>query len=192
MAFLRIMGLVSLVVCGLVEPLHAEKLAEIRVSGQQSLSEKQILAVIRSHDGEDVDSAVVNEDIKRIWRMGLFTDVKVVVEPASGKEGVILTFQVRERAVVKEIRYFGNKEVSDGTIKDKVTIKEGDTFEPGKVAESVKAVEALYKDKDYYAIEVSTDTKPAAEAGKIILNFRINEGIRMKIQKIIITGNKVF
>jgi outer membrane protein insertion porin family len=192
MAFSRKLCLVLLALWGMSIPLHAEKIAEIRVSGQQSLSEKQVLAVIRSREGDDVDAAVVNEDIKRIWRMGLFIDVRVLVEPSQGKSGVVLTFQVKERAVVKEIRYFGNKEVSDGTIKDKVTIKEGDTYEPGKVAESVKAVEAMYKDKDYYAIEISTDTKPATEAGKVILNFRINEGIRMKIQKIIITGNKVF
>lgn len=174
----------------LAAPLAAEKLAEIKVTGQQSLSEKQVLAVIRSREGEDIDPAIVNEDIKRVWRMGLFTDVKVLAE--NGKDGVILTFQVQERPQVKEIRYFGNKEVSDSSLKDKTAIKEGESFEPGKIAESVKAIEALYKEKNYYAIQVSTDTKPAPESGKVILNFRLSEGIRMKIEKIIITGNKVF
>jgi outer membrane protein insertion porin family len=170
--------------------LHAEKLVEIRVQGQQSLSEKQVLAVIRSREGEDIDPAIVNEDIKRIWKMGLFADVKVLIDPVAG--GVRLTFQVQERSVVKEIRFFGNKEISDGSLMDKVTIKEGETLEPGKLAESMKAIQDEYKDKDYYSATVSYEKQPAAEAGKIIVNFHINEGIRMKIEKIIITGNKVF
>jgi outer membrane protein insertion porin family len=190
MAFLKKTCVLLFACFAVAASLRAENLVEIKVRGQQSLSEKQVLAVIRSREGEELDPAVVNEDIKRIWRMGLFTDVKVLAEPVD--KGLRLVFEVRERAVVKEIRYFGNKEVSDGSLKDKVTLKEGDTFEPGKVAESVKAIEALYKEKNYYAVQVSTETKPAPEAGKIILNFRVNEGIRMKIEKIVITGNKVF
>jgi outer membrane protein insertion porin family len=190
MAFSRKWLLFLTAFVGLAGLLRAEKLVEIKVTGQQSLSDKQVLAVIRSREGEDVDPAIVNEDIKRIWRMGLFTDVKVLAEPVSG--GVRLTFQVRERPLVKEIRFFGNKEISDGSLKDKVTLKEGESLESGKVAESVKAIEAEYKDKDYYSAQVSYDTQAAPEAGKIILNFHVSEGIRMKIQKIIITGNKVF
>lgn len=190
MAFSKKWLLCLLAFMSLVGVLRAEKLVEIKVQGQQSLSEKQVLAVIRSREGEDIDPGIVNEDIKRIWRMGLFTDVKVLISPVPG--GVRLTFEVHERSVVQEIRFFGNKEISDSSLKDKVTIKEGETLEPGKLAESMKAIEAEYKDKDYYSAQVTYEQQPAAEAGKIIVNFHINEGIRMKIEKIIITGNKVF
>jgi outer membrane protein insertion porin family len=192
MAFLRI-----LLLLGLLAPLRLraasaadQVVAEIKVQGQQSLSEKQILAVIRQREGEALNQAVLNEDVKRIWTMGLFTDVKVLAEETP--KGLSLTFQVLERPLVKEVRFFGNKEVSDGSLKDKTTIKEKDTYDQGKVAESIKAIEALYRDKDYYSVQVSTDTKPATEAGKIVVNFHVSEGIRMKIQKIIVTGNKVF
>lgn len=170
--------------------LHAEKLVEIRVQGQQSLSEKQVLAVIRSREGDDIDPGVVNGDLKRIWKMGLFTDVKVLAQPIAG--GVRLVFVVQERSIIGDIRFFGNKEISDSTLSDKVTIKVAETLDPGKLAESVKAIEDEYKSKNFYSCQVSYDKQPSSEAGKIIVNFRVNEGISMKIQKIIISGNKVF
>ncbi|MES2201027.1 MAG: POTRA domain-containing protein, partial [candidate division FCPU426 bacterium] len=195
MAFLR--GIVafflvfsaSIPVCG-AEPSPSMKVIEVKVKGQQSLTEKQVLAVIRQRENEFLNLGVVNEDVRRIWGMGLFTDVKVQAEPMAG--GVRLVYQVLERPLVKEFRFFGNKEIGDGTLKDKVTLKADETYDQGKVAESVKAIEALYKDKNYYAVQVSSDYKNSSDAGKIIVNFRVNEGIRMKIQKILVSGNKEF
>src|SRR5262245_54124640 len=150
------MALASKIACfflllsGLLRAEGGQNITEIRVTGSQSLSEKQILAVIRSSESEELVPAVVNEDIKRIWRMGRFTDVKVNIEPSG--PGVKLVFDVQERALIKEVRFFGNKEVGDGTLKDKVTLKENEKLDQDKLAASVKAIETLYKDKNYYAI----------------------------------------
>ncbi len=194
MAFSRLLLLVAaLAFPGALAAAQAAEgavVSEIHVTGMRSLSEKQILAVIRSREGEPLQPNIVNEDIKRIWRMGLFTDVKVDAKPSAS--GVTLTFEVVERPVVKELRFHGNKEVGDGSLKDKLTLKPGETYDQGKVAESVKAMEALYKEKNYYAVQVSAELKPAPEAGQVIVNFRVNEGLRMKVERIIVTGNKVF
>ncbi len=59
------------------------------------------------------------------------------------------------------------------------------------MAAAVRAVEDFYKSKDYYAAQVAVDTKPGKEPGQVVVNFRIAEGNKMKIEKIDITGNKV-
>src|SRR5882757_5747668 len=98
--------------------------------------------------------------------MGLFQDVHMsLVQDPSGK-GVIVVLTVSERPVIQEVRFFGNKEISDGTLKDKAGLEAKQTYDQAKVAAAVRAVEDLYKSKDFYAAQVGVDTKPGTDAGQ--------------------------
>jgi outer membrane protein insertion porin family len=173
-------------------PDSQELVADLRVEGAQSLAEDKVLAVVRSRRGEPLNKGILNEDLKRIWKMGLFQDVSLDAAPSPEGKGVVLTFHVTERPLVQEVRFFGNKEVGDGTLKEKAAIEPKQTYDQNKVAAAVLAIEEHYKSKNYYAAQVSVDTKKGTEPGQVIVNFRISEGNKMKIEEIVITGNKVF
>ncbi len=168
----------------------AEKVVEIQVKGSVSLSAEKVQAVLRQRVGENYNPGVVNDDIKRVWKMGLFSDVRVLAETTP--KGLKLVYEVSERPTIQELRFFGNKKVSDSSLKDKANLVVDSTYDQAKLATAVKAIEDLYKEKDYYAISVQAETKPGAKSGQVIVNFRINEGNRMKIEKIDITGSKAF
>jgi outer membrane protein insertion porin family len=165
----------------------------VTVTGSKSVTADQVLAVTRVRAGDALLAAAVNEDLKSIWKMGLFSDVQVLAEKVPGRDGqVSLTFAVTERPTVQEVRFFGNKEISDSDLKDKVGIKEDSIYEPALAAEAVDKILVLYREKDYYAAEVKTEIKRTKSPGKVILNVNISEGVRMKIRAITVTGNKVF
>jgi len=171
-------------------------LASVSATGQRSLSAEQVLAVVRSKPGDALLAAVVNEDVKALWRMGIFSDVQALVARLPGGDPmdpkIALTFVLSERPVVSDLRFFGNKEESDGELKDKASIKEGDVYEPSKVADAVDKILSLYHEKNYYAAEVRSELKQAQEPGKVILNLYVSEGLSMKVASIKVTGNKVF
>lgn len=168
----------------------SDSVVSITVSGQRSLGGEKILALVRQRQGDPLNLSVVNEDLKRIWKMGLFQDVRVSADPAPG--GVILAFKVAERPLIQEVRFFGNKQVGDGTLRDKCGLEPKQTLDQDKLTAGVRAIEALYKEKNYYAVEVRVDTNPGKAEGEVVVNFRVNEGNKMKIEAINITGNKVF
>jgi outer membrane protein insertion porin family len=124
--------------------------------------------------------------------MGLFQDVRLNADPDKSGKGVVLTFEVTERPVIQELRFFGNKEVGDGTLKEKAALEPKSTYDQDKVAAAVRALEDYYKSKNFYAAEVSVDTKPGKENGEVVVNFRISEGNKMKIEKIDVIGAKIF
>lgn len=169
-----------------------DKVESITVTGQRSVDAEKILAVLRQRVGEPLNPTVANQDVKRLWDMGLFQDVEVDSHPSADGQGVDLEYRVAERPVIQDVRFFGNKDESDGTLKDKSGLDTGQTFDQDKVAAAVRAIEKLYKDKNYYAVQVSVDTKPGTEAGKVVVNFLVSEGNQMKIEKIRVVGNKVF
>ena len=173
-------------------PSAGETVASITVTGARSVGADKVLALVRQRVGELVNPAVVNDDMKRLWKMGLFQDVAVEAQPSADGKGVVLDYRVTERPLIQELRFFGNKEVSDGTLKDKTGLEANQSFDQDKVAAAVRAIEALYKDKDFYAAQVSVDSKPGVEPGKVVVNFRIAEGNKMKIEEIRVDGNKVF
>lgn len=164
--------------------------ASVSVSGNKTVSEAQVLAVTSLRPGDPLLPSVVSEDIKRIWKMGLFSNVQADVESTTA--GARVTYEVSERPVIKEIQFFGNKAFGDSELKDKSGLKEAQVYDQKAVAEAVDKIVHFYKERDFYAASVKTELKKSAEAGKAILRFQVSEGFKMKIKKIAVTGNKVF
>ena len=173
-------------------PTNGQTVLSLTVTGATSVSPDSVLAVVRQRKGEPLNDSVVNEDVKRIWKLGKFEDVRLDVAPGPGGNGVSLNYIVSEMPSIEDVRYFGNKEVGDGSLSDKSGIKVGDPLDQDKLAAAVRALQAVYKDKDFYAAQITVDTKPGAQPGKVVVNFRVAEGNKMKVEKIEVVGNKVF
>ena len=163
----------------------------LSVTGETSMNPEEILAVVRQRKGEPLSDSVTNEDLKRIWKLGRFQDVSLDTEPGPGGRGVEVIYQVVERPSVEDVRFFGNKAISDGTLKDKAGIEAKDPLDQDKIAAAVRAIQSEYKDKNYYAAQVTEDTKPGTKPGLVVVNFRVDEGDKMEIEQINVTGNKV-
>jgi outer membrane protein insertion porin family len=168
----------------------AGMVASVTVTGARSVTGEQVLAVTHVRPGDPLDPAAVSDDLKRIWKMGLFSDVQADISPVP--EGEALAYRVMERPVIKEIQFFGNKQIGDGDLKDKSGLKEGDMYDQRQVAEAVDKIVKHYREKDFYAAEVRTELKPSATPGKAILRFQVTEGFKMKVRRISVTGNRAF
>lgn len=162
------------------------RVVAIEVQGARRVGADTIRAAMSTKVGGEFDLARIREDVKAIYRMGYFTDVRFDAEEAPG--GYRLTVIVAEKPIVASVRIEGNKEVDVGDIRQAITLKERSLFKEDQVKESVRKILEVCQNKGYF--DATVDSKVEEEAdGSMKVTFRIVEGAKLKISKIRITGN---
>jgi len=150
-------------------------------------SKYPIMLSILTKPGDMYSPEQLQEDLKRIYKMGYFEDVTVTsADSAEGKE---VTFKVVERPTIREIQIQGNKGVKLEDMQKVMETKIRTVLDLNKVTGDVSRIRKLYTDKGFYNVSVFYKLKPISseETGVV---FQIAEGKTSKIKKVIFTGNK--
>src|SRR4051812_29388000 len=74
----------------------------VDVKGNKTVSSLTILAKVKTHAGEPLSSVTLNEDLKRLYGLGFFTDVRIEQEEVT--DGVNVSFIVAEKPVLADIK----------------------------------------------------------------------------------------
>jgi outer membrane protein insertion porin family len=169
------------------EPGAGERVAEVHVRGNKRIETAAILARVGSKPGQPFSRARVAEDVRAIHALGFFRDVQVYEE--SGLDGRILTFEVAENPVVRQVTISGNENVDGEKIKDNLTLTTGSTLDYPLLFENRQRIEALYRAEGYYLAQVSSqiETLPGDAVG---VHFEVNEGKKLRLRRIDFVGNE--
>ncbi|MDX1816018.1 MAG: POTRA domain-containing protein, partial [Thermodesulfobacteriota bacterium] len=159
----------------------------IRVEGANRVGHDAILRVMESRVGGEFDPAKIQADVKAIYRMGYFSDVKIDAEEEHG--GLRLVVLVVEKPIVSSIVIEGNKEVDTSDLKEALTLKERSLFHEDQVKESARKLVEVCQNSGYYDATVVPSVQEEAD-GSIRVSFRVSEGEKLTIEKIRITGNQ--
>jgi outer membrane protein insertion porin family len=166
------------------------EITEISVEGNNAVSANTILSKIRSKAGSSFMQRTVNDDIKRLYATGFFTDV--VAESEDYRDGIKLIFRVSEKSVVSGLAFEGNKIYRAELLKKQIETKEGDVLNRRILAEDMKKLEAFYKKKGFALVNVEyrVETDPVSNASMVYIT--IDERKQYRIKKIIFNGNEKF
>jgi len=165
------------------EPVIIE---EIRIQGNLRAEGDGIRIRLKARKGQPFKSAVVRDDVKSIYQMGFFDDVK-----ADLSSDGILTYIVKERPYIKEVSIQGNSKVSNEAIEAALGIKPRTILDRDKVSIGVEKVRKLYNDQGYVSAKVDfAITEEINNQALVLLDIR--EGKRLLIQKISFEGNHAF
>ncbi|HEY3166042.1 MAG TPA: POTRA domain-containing protein, partial [Candidatus Binatia bacterium] len=118
---------------GLATPLQAQEkviLKDIKIAGNLRVEDDGIRLHLKSRAGEVFDSGVVEQDVKAIFRMGFFDDVKAELSP----EGV-LTYAVKEKPYIREVKIQGASQVSKEKIESAFGVGARTILDRTKVAD---------------------------------------------------------
>ena len=96
-----------------------EQVIEVSVRGNRTIKLEKILPHIHTRAGRPYNLEVIEEDVRRLNRLGTFVTVKPYTRRAPG--GRVVIFEVIERPLLQEVRYVGNRK-----IKTKVLEKQND------------------------------------------------------------------
>lgn len=166
-----------------------EKIADIVITGNESRETASILPLLKSKVGGEYSAEKANEDVKEIYRIGIFRNVSV--ESVKRDAGVTLVFTVVEKPKVRAISVIGNKEIESNKIREAIDLKAKQVFSQDLLAKSVKKIKSLYADEGYYLAEVEAETKQT-EDNAVQVFFKVTEGSKVLIKTISFEGNKVF
>ncbi len=160
---------------------------KITILGNVKIEEGVIRGALKSREGETFSNERVREDLRSIYLLGYFTDVQVDIQSTpKGKEVIYI---VLEKPSIKEIVILGNNKVKLDDIKEKVTLTPRSILNLEKVAENAEQIRKLYFSKGYYGVRVEHQVD-ALETNEAIVTFRITEGPKGRIKKILFKGNR--
>jgi len=188
---LRLAVAVLSAVLGLVAAVSAQQppvlIKELTVEGNRRVQEAVILGRVKSAIGAPFNPAQLSEDVRAVFALGFFDDVQLKVDDFEG--GVKVGFVVVERPFVRDVDFVGNKQVRTTELQDKIDLKLGSVYNPVDVQRARERMKEHYESEGYFEVQITPDIEKFAD-GDVKVVFTINEGRQMKIEEIVIRGNR--
>jgi outer membrane protein insertion porin family len=166
--------------------------------GNRRIRKDTLMARIFSREGDNYNEETLRRDFQALWNTQFFEDVKLRVETSPNRgNGKIIIFEVRERPVIRRIRYDGNHSVSESDILDrfkerKVGLTVESPFDPTKIKKAEVVLKELLGEHGRQFAKITPQYERIASSNAVILVFKIVEGPKVKVGKIKFTGNHAF
>jgi outer membrane protein insertion porin family len=175
-------------IAGLPEPARGgERVVEIQIQGNKRIEADAIRARITTQPGDVYSPAQISEDVRQIHSLGFFKDVRVRATKVPG--GRVLTFEIEENPVVRQVTIAGNQALDSDRIRDQLTLTTGATLDLPLLYENRDRIEALYRAEGYYQASVKYEIKTLPNDA-VSVNFEVNEGKKLKLREINFEGNE--
>lgn len=177
------------------EELKGQKVEKVIVIGNEAVPTDTILYYISEKPGKPFSPKLVAKDIKTLFKLGYFENISVDVK--KGKKGVILRYFVKEKPVITDIVFKGNKEISTSKLKEELGLisEEGEETKLQKpldykyLDQLKQKIEEIYLKRGYPGTEVYYTIERVSPT-RAVATFVISEGYKANVCSIEIKGNK--
>ncbi len=179
-------------------PQEAPLVERIEFQGNRRIRSETLRARIFSRAGDPLNNDALRRDFHALWNTQYFEDIRLEIQDSADKPNQkIIIFFVTERPIVRRIEYKGNKSVSESDILDrfkdrKVGLSIESQFDPTRIKKAEVVLKELLAEhgRQFATVKPTYERIPGTNAVK--LTFTIEEGPKVKVGKIIITGNTAF
>ncbi|MFO0751898.1 MAG: outer membrane protein assembly factor BamA [Thermodesulfovibrionales bacterium] len=179
--------LLSFGTAGTVRSEELPLVTAIEVKGVKRIEEGSLRSRISQKIGTPLSSEKTTEDIKTIFKMGYFDDVRVDIEPFEG--GIKVIYIVKEKPTVIKVDFQGNKKFGDDKLREHITLSPGAIADVTLINDNAGKIRAFYEDEGYYLAAIIPVVRKVDES-EVAVTFQIDEGKKVKIKSITIDGNK--
>jgi len=159
---------------------------EVELLGIRPELRKVLLIKLASKRGGVLDKHVVATDVRRLWRLGLFKDVRAEIDHRAGKQ--ILRFVVQPRTRLRTIGVSGNRSLSQAQVFKKAKLKLDTPLSGVAMARAAENLRAHYRERGHAAATVSYELSESSDRNVGHVRFKIAEGPRFRLGKITIVG----
>ena len=166
--------------------------------GNRRVRSDTLKARIFSRDGDTYNEETLRRDFQALWNTQFFEDVKLRVEDSADRANAkIIIFEVKERPVIRRIRYDGIHSISESDILDrfkerKVGLTVESQFDPTRIKKAEVVLRELLGEHGRQFAKVTPEYERIASSNAVILVFKIEEGPKVKVGQIKFTGNHAF
>ena len=159
----------------------------IDIKGVKRIDASAIKSKLTQKIKETLSIDKTTEDIKAIYKMGYFDDVRVEIETFEG--GVKVLYIVQEKPTIVKVEFQGNKKIEDDKIKEKMGLLVGAISDVTLIHDNAIKIKTLYEDEGYYLSNVIPVVKKIND-DEVMVTYYIEEGKKVKIKELRIEGNK--
>ncbi|MCK5381387.1 MAG: hypothetical protein KAJ81_07945, partial [Candidatus Latescibacteria bacterium] len=180
---------------GWIGPSEAQipstKIEKMEVRGNIRSDASLIMATSGLSVGKDLTMEDTQHAIRRLYALGVFRDIRIVVVGQS-PEGLQIAIAVEEFPVVSKIVFEGNDKIKTKELKDVLRFAEGQVVGEKGIKNAQVRIKRLYEEEGHLLAQVTSEISDPDETGKVALTLRIEEGKKVKIKRIEIAGNELF
>lgn len=164
-------------------------IASVKIEGNRRIDSGAILRKISTRAGDDFNVTRLNKDLKEVFALGYFGDIQISSEETPS--GHQITFTVQEKDIVDKIKITGNDKLNAEDIRVAIKIKSHSIISDKEIRDSITNIKNLYSEDGYFNCQVKVE-QTKTRKDRVDLTFVIDEGSKIFIKEIILTGNKTF
>jgi outer membrane protein insertion porin family len=166
-----------------------ELITEVRVAGNKRIEADAIERVIRVKAGDMLRAGDISRDMKNIYKMGYFEDIRVEAEAREGGKAIV--FHVQEKPTIRRLSFSGNQVFKDDKLRENLSISTGSILNIFTIKSNIDQLQLMYKEKNYHNVKINY-TVHERDNNQADVEFTIEEGQKIKIKTIAFQGNKTF
>ena len=168
-----------------VNAAQAAVVNRIEVRGNSRVDAQTIRDNIDIRPGKAFNSTDIDDAVKRLYAMGLFSDVRI------NQSGSALVVHVDERSVVNNVLFQGNKKIKDPDLARAVQLKARSPYDAAVMEADKEAIKGAYAHIGRSDAIVNARTVDLGQ-GRVNVVYEITEGGRTKIADINFVGNNTY
>ena len=170
------------------------EIADIKVDGIKNYEDYVLIGISGlavgqtiTVPGDDITSAV-----KRYWRHGLFSDVKIVADKIEGNK-IYLRIQLTQRPRISDIAFHGVKKSEREDLQQKLgNMVKGMQITPNMIDRAKIIIKKHFDEKGFKNAEVNIiEREDTANKEQVYVDVNIDKKAKVKVHKITIEGNSV-
>ena len=168
------------------------EIAGISVTGADSYEDFVLIGFsgLAVGDKIEIPGDQITKAIKRFWKQGLFSDVKIKAQKIEGQK-IWLEIALKQRPRVSEVIYNGLKKSEKEDVEVKVGIRSGSQMTPNLSDHAKTVIEKYFAEKGYHNAEVQVLQQADQDhPGYVKVAINVNKKEKTKVGKIYITGNE--
>ncbi|HTA46433.1 MAG TPA: outer membrane protein assembly factor BamA [Bryobacteraceae bacterium] len=173
----------------------ANIIESIQFRGARRVPQDTLRAMIFSKTGDVYNEDTLRRDFMALWNTNRFDDIRLETEKGD-RGGIVVTFVVTERPVIRDIKYEGAKSVSTSDILDrfkerKVGLTVESMYDPNVVNHAAVVLKDLLAEHGHQFAMVTPVLRRIPPSSLEVV-FNVVEGPKIKVGEITILGNKAF
>jgi outer membrane protein insertion porin family len=170
------------------------RIEDVLIRNNRRIPSDTIKYNLQTKKGDIFSIETVRTDIRRLYGLGYFDSITPYEE--EGKTGKIVVFDVKEKPTIRSVEYKGNKSITRSEILEKmrekkVGLSQESPYDPTRIKRAETVLKQMLAEKGHQNAKVTVG-RDDVPPNSVNLTFNIEEGPKIKIEKLDIVGNNVF
>ncbi len=168
------------------------EIAGITVSGAESYEDFVLIGFsgLAVGDKIEIPGEQITKSLKRFWKQGLFSDVKIKASKIEGNK-VWLEIALKQRPRISDVAYNGLKKSEKEDVEVKVGIQKGGQMTPDLVDRAQKVISKYLAEKGFYHADIKVlQFEDRDHPGYVKVAVNVDKKAKTKVGRIYISGNE--